>query len=124
MFAADATLTVDIYNETQINILYDNSRCSVSVDDITREVNIRCPTGVTYKEPTPETFTFAASELTGSIEVDSATIVVGKPYQISASGLSADGCNTTSATDQGTAETPTVTSNALGWSTTEMACVK
>jgi hypothetical protein len=123
LFAAGSSLRVRVWNGDQLATVERNGRCATVFDPATGAESIRCPEGTSYQPVTPEEFEFPVSELTGSIEVKSATVRVGEKFRVLLSAKSRAGCNTTSADHVGTADTPSVALGNLAWSTTARGCL-
>ncbi len=121
LFAPDGTISVSIFDQYQMETIANNEKCSYEFDPLTRAESRRCPSGITYEEPVPEVFPVEVASLAGNLRVKSTTVRTTQPFRITASGMSADGCNTTSFVLEGTASTATVNLSP-SWATTQMAC--
>ncbi len=123
-FSPKTALQVSVWNAQQLKTLDQQAECAVSHDVQTGAESIHCPEGVTYQVVTPEGFVFPIQAIKQSVRLTSQTVKMGEKYQIVLRGLSSDGCNSTSATVEGTATTSSITLGELDWATTEMACVQ
>jgi hypothetical protein len=124
VFSPKTALQVSVWNAQQLKTLDQQAECAISHDVQTGAESIQCPEGVTYQEIKPEGFVFPIQAIKQSIHLTSQTVKIGEKYQIVLRGLSSDGCNSTSATAEGTATTSAITLGELGWATTVMACVQ
>lgn len=121
-FSPEATVKVVLWNAQQLALSKRTAACSVSYDMRAKTEQVRCPDGSVYEKPEPEEFLFSVEELDGSIEVASRSVRIGRRYRLRVSGLSSDGCNTTSAAVDGKAGSGVVRLKKLTWRTTNLGC--
>ena len=122
-FSARAALQVSIWNQLQLTTLDRQAECVVEHNPESDTDIVHCPAGVTYQEITPEQFVFSIQTIQSPITFTSTSVHAGEKYQIAIRGLNQDGCNSTSASYEGVAQTATISLPELSWETTEMACV-
>ena len=124
LFAADTTLDVQVWSAAQIAALTNNERCASTRDTRTGTERTSCPDGITYQPVVPQRVHAPLGGVANAIEVRLAGIKAGESFRVAVSGLSRDGCNTTSATAVRTASSGRNALMDLAWQTTTRACVK
>jgi hypothetical protein len=124
LFAADATLDVQVWSAAQIAALTNNERCASTRDTRTGTERTSCPDGITYQPVVPQQVHAPLGGVTNAIEIRLASVKAGESFRVAVSGLSRDGCNTTSATAVRTASSGRNSLMGLAWQTTTRACLK
>jgi hypothetical protein len=122
-FSDKQPITVRIWDAEQLAISDATAGCSVSYDATTGKETTSCPPGVTYKQATPETFTFTRAELAAGLTVASKTVTTGERYRVGIGGKASDDCNTAGANAEGTAAATTIELKNLDVAQTAMACL-
>jgi len=124
LFAEGTKLDVRVWTAAQIAALENNARCASSRDTRTGAEQVSCPPGVTYQPVTPERVQVALGATRNEIEVPITSVKPGESVRVAVSGLSRDGCNTTSANAVRIASSGRNPLTDLAWQTTARACVK
>jgi hypothetical protein len=124
LFAEGTRLDVRVWSAAQIAALENNARCASSRDTRTGAEQVSCPPGVTYQPVTPELVQVALGATRNEIEVPITSVKPGESVRVAVSGLSRDGCNTTSANAVRLARSGRNPLTDLAWQTTARACVK
>lgn len=122
LFAASATVLVQIWNAEQLDTLAKNQSCTVNRNGASDADTIRCPPGVVYREVSPQTFEFQLATTGGRLEIAPSGLRAGERFRIRVSGRSADGCNLTFGDQTPTAGAESRIQVSLSWETTAKAC--
>jgi hypothetical protein len=122
LFAADATLTVELWNAAQLAVLENNAKCATAQGPggVTQT---QCPPGVTFTDVVPERFTFSIATLGATVELTSQKIAAGEMFRIRLAAPSADRCNATSADLTRAAQAGRMVLGDLKWQTTTRGCI-
>ncbi len=123
LFSEEAVVSVQLWDKHQLAIRERMRDCVATYDAETKTQTVQCPRGIAYEQARPEEFQIHAKELPDIILLESRVIKPGEPYRIQIAGQSEDGCNMTSAADEGIAEGQIVEVFDLVWETTLMGCV-
>lgn len=121
LFAADATLVSQIWNQEQLAALEKNAACTASRNPA-GATEIKCPPGVQYQEVSPQELKFAARTAGARLEIGPVDVRAGERFRIRVAGPSADKCNTTSGDQTLTAGSDSTIHVNLVWETTAKAC--
>ncbi len=122
LFAPNATLSVDVWNASQLSALDDNARCS-AVSGPNGTSQVVCPPGVTYKNVVAEHMEFPLGSGSGPIEVVPKQVEPGERFRIRLSGPNRDRCNATSADLIRTAQSGRTDLGEPAWQTTLRGCL-
>jgi hypothetical protein len=121
LLATDGTLSVDVWNASQLATLEDNARCS-SYGGLTA-APLLCPPGVTFREVVPERHDVPLSSGATSFEVTPQQVNPGEKFRIHLSGPNRDRCNASSADAVRTAAQGRTVLQDLPWQTTRRGCL-
>lgn len=122
-FSDKQPITVRIWDAEQLAISEASAGCSVSYNTTTGQETVNCPPGVTYRQATPETFTYTRAELAAGLTVASKTVTTGERYRVGIGGKASDDCNSAGANAEGTANATTIELKNLDVAQTAMACL-
>jgi hypothetical protein len=121
-FSDRQPITVSVWDAEQLAIAASSANCSVSMSSDGQQ-SVSCPPGVTYRQATPETFTFTRADLAKGLTVVSRTVSVGERYRVAVGGKASDDCNSAGASAEGVASAATTRLADLQVAQTMMACV-
>ena len=120
LLATDGTLSVDVWNASQLATLDDNARCASYRGPTAAP--LQCPPGVTFLEVVPDRHDVPLSS-DASFEVTPKQVNPGEKFRIHLSGPNRDRCNASSADVVRTAAQGRTVLQDLPWQTTGRGCL-